>query len=204
VIGIGVALLVVGFMESAVFAMVDAFDQPPSFVGVIISVQGVGAVAGGLSSSWLIKRFGEVTAIWGSLILFAVALGVCAASPLLSVVFIGVVFLGYGLPVFIVAFMTLLQRRTPGRLMGRVSTATEVVLGTPQAISIAMGALLVSVISYRSIYWICATVIIAAAIYLRVAVGSAGPTVPDVSAAGGGGEAELGEDLAEVEPGRLD
>jgi hypothetical protein len=39
-------------------------------------------------------------------------------------------------------------------------------LGTPQALSIAVGALLVSVISYRSMYWICAAVIWAAAAYL--------------------------------------
>ena len=47
-----------------------------------------------------------------------------------------------------------MQRRTPNRLMGRVSAAADVVLGTPQAISIAVGALLVSLISYRTMYWI--------------------------------------------------
>ncbi len=40
-IAVGVSLLVIGFMESAVFAMVDAFDKPLSFVGVVVSVQGV-------------------------------------------------------------------------------------------------------------------------------------------------------------------
>ena len=48
VIALAIALLVVGFMESAVFAMVDAFGKPASYVGVIVSVQGVGAIAGGL------------------------------------------------------------------------------------------------------------------------------------------------------------
>jgi hypothetical protein len=54
--------------------------------------------------------------------------------------------------------------------MGRVSTAADVVLGTPQALSIAVGALLVSVISYRSMYWICAAVIWASAAYLMWAL----------------------------------
>ncbi len=165
-IAVGVSLLVVGFMESAVFAMVDAFDKPAGYVGVVVSVQGVGAIAGGLMSSTLIKRSGETTAIALSLTTFGVGLAICAASSWLSVVFVGVVVLGYALPVFIVAFTTLLQRRTPNRLMGRVSAATDVVLGMPQALSIATGALLVSLISYREIYWISAAVLVASAGYL--------------------------------------
>jgi MFS family permease len=166
----GTALLVVGFMESAVFAMVDAFDRPASFVGVVVSVQGVGAVAGGLSSSRLIKAIGEVNALALALATLAAGLGICAVSPLLAVVFAGVVVVGFALPLFIVALNTLLQRRTPHRLMGRVSTASDVILGTPQALSIAVGAVLVTVLSYRSIYWICAAVIMAAAAYLVWAV----------------------------------
>jgi MFS family permease len=169
-IAIGVALLVIGFMESAVFSMVDAFDKPASWVGVVISVQGVGAVLGGLSSARIVKRLGEANTITASLFVFALGLALCAASPLLSVVFGGVVVLGFALPVFIVAFNTLMQRRTPNRLMGRVSAAADVVLGTPQAISIAMGALLVSVISYRAMYWIIAAVIAVAALYLMGAL----------------------------------
>lgn len=82
---------------------------------------------------------------------------------------------GYALPVFIVAFNTLLQTRTPQRLMGRVSAATDVVLGTPQATSIAVGALLVSVISFREMFWICVAVILAAAAYLTVVLRRPGP-----------------------------
>jgi MFS family permease len=170
VLAIGAALLVVGFMESAVFAMVDAFGRPASFVGVVVSVQGVGAVAGGLSSSRLIKVIGEANAVALSLATLATGLVLCAVSALLSVVFVGVVVVGFALPVLIVGFNTLLQRRTPHHLMGRVSTAAEVILGTPQALSIAVGAVLVSVISYRSIYAICAAVILTAAVYLVGAV----------------------------------
>jgi MFS family permease len=177
----GTALLVVGFMESAVFAMVDAFDRPASFVGVVVSVQGVGAVAGGLSSSRLIKAIGEVNALALALATLAAGLGICAVSPLLAVVFGGVVVVGFALPLFIVALNTLLQRRTPHRLMGRVSTASDVILGTPQALSIAVGAVLVTVLSYRSIYWICAAVIMAAAAYLVWAVRDIGRSPVPVS-----------------------
>ncbi|MBA2697468.1 MAG: MFS transporter [Nocardioidaceae bacterium] len=173
----GLSLLVIGFMESAVFAMVDAFGKPATFVGVVVSVQGVGAIAGGVTSSRVIRRVGETTAIGLSLVILAVGLAVCAVSASLAGVFVGVAVLGYALPVFIVAFNTLLQLRTPQRLMGRVSAATDVVLGTPQATSIAVGALLVSLISFRDIYWVCSTVILAAAAYLTVALGGE-PQIP--------------------------
>lgn len=168
-VAVGISLLVIGFMESAVFAMVDAFDKPASYVGVVVSVQGAGAVVGGVTSAWLIKRTGETGAITLSLVIFAVGLAI-ASAPWMAAMFAGVVVLGYALPVFIVALNTLLQRRTPNRLMGRVSTATDVVFGIPQSCSIAVGALLVSLISYREIYWICAVVILASAGYLIVAL----------------------------------
>src|SRR4051794_35237195 len=56
--GFAVAILVMGFIESAVYALLDAFDKPATYVSVIVSVQGVGAVAGGLASSNVVKRIG--------------------------------------------------------------------------------------------------------------------------------------------------
>jgi MFS family permease len=201
-LAIGIALLVVGFLESAVFAMIDAFDQPASYVGVIVSVQGVGAIAGGLCSSTIIRRTDEVAGVVLSLGLLAAGLMIAAVSPWLPVVFAGVVVLGFALPLLIVAFTTLLQKRTPGPLMGRVSTATDVVLGTPQSLSIAVGAVLVTTLGYRSIYWISAAVIVAAAGYLRLALRG---TAPDaLSMTGRGDRGELEEDLPQIESRSLD
>jgi hypothetical protein len=55
--------------------------------------------------------------------------------------------------------------------MGRVSAATEVVLGTPQAISLAGGALLVTLLDYHVIYGVMAVVTATAAAYLLVVLG---------------------------------
>ncbi len=73
---------------------------------------------------------------------------------------------GIALPLFTVAFMTLIQRRTPQAIMGRVSTAVEVVMAAPQAISLAIGSLLVVLISYRLIFLVMAVVTAAAAVYV--------------------------------------
>ncbi len=187
-IAVAVALLVAGFMESAVFAAVEAYGKPASFVGVVVSVQGVGAVIGGLSSPRVIRRLGEAEAISFSLGVFAVGLAMAAASPWLWGFFAGTVVLGIALPVFIVASNTLLQRRTPQRLMGRVSAATDVLLGTPQAGSIALGALLVVLLSFREIFWISAVVIFGSAVYLAWALRGVRSSEP------------VGGELAEADP----
>jgi len=169
-VSLGLAILVLGFSESAIFAVTDAFGKPVEFVGVILTVQGVGAIAGGLTAPRLVRRLSETGAL--ALGMSATALGVLliAVAPALWLVLAGVVVLGYSIPVVIIAFTTVMQRLTPGRLMGRVSTATDVVLGTPQTLSIALGALLVSLLAYRVIFAIMAGVVALAVGYLAIAL----------------------------------
>jgi hypothetical protein len=76
--------------------------------------------------------------------------------------------MGAALPLLTVAFMTLIQRRTPLGIMGRVSAAVEVVMAAPQAISLAVGSLLVVVLSYRTILSIMGLVTVLAAAYITV------------------------------------
>jgi hypothetical protein len=45
--------------------------------------------------------------------------------------------------------MTAIQVRTPLRLQGRVSSAADVLISTPQTISIAVGAVLIAIVDYR-------------------------------------------------------
>ncbi|MBO0847441.1 MAG: MFS transporter [Nocardioides sp.] len=167
-IGFAMCILVLGFTESAVYALLDAFDRPATFVSVIVSVQGVGAVAGGLSSSWVVKRIGEVAACVVGLVLLAIGILVIAGTHSFVVVCLSAGVFGASLPLIMVAFMTLIQRRTPQAIMGRVSTAVEVVMATPQAISLALGSLLVVLLSYRQIFTVMALVTAAAAAYLVV------------------------------------
>jgi MFS family permease len=169
-IGFGMCILVVGFIESSVYALLDAFDKPATFVSVIVAVQGVGAVAGGLGSGALVKRIGEVGACVVGLAGLATGLVVIAATHSLTVVCVSAAVIGAGLPVLTVALMTLIQRRTPQAIMGRVSAAVEVVMTTPQAVSLAVGALLVVVLGYRQIFTIIAVVTTLAAAYIAVAL----------------------------------
>jgi hypothetical protein len=71
-----------------------------------------------------------------------------------------------GVPVVLVALFTLLQRSTPAALQGRVYSAVEVLVGVPQMVSIAAGALLVTVVDYRLLLLVEAAVVAAAGAWL--------------------------------------
>jgi MFS family permease len=165
-VGFALCILVLGFTESAIYALLDAFHRPATFVSVIVAVQGVGAVLGGFATSPLVKRVGEVAACVVGLTLLVAGIVVMGLTHDIVVVCASAAVFGAALPVITIAFMTLVQRRTPPALMGRVSTAVEVVMSTPQAVSLALGSLLVVVLSYRVIFSIMGGVTLVAALYI--------------------------------------
>jgi MFS family permease len=162
-IGFGLTMLVLGFGESAIFALTDHFDKPPTFVSVIVSVQGIGAVIGGVVSARFVRRFGEVATSTLGLVLLGVSSLGTAASPTVGGVLVSIVLFGAALPLLVVAYLTILQRRTPQRLIGRVSTAAEVVMTVPSAVSLALGAALVTMIDWRWIFLVTGVATLAGA-----------------------------------------
>ncbi|PWN00946.1 MFS transporter [Nocardioides silvaticus] len=165
-IGVGLSLLVIGFVESSIYALLDAFDRPPTYAGVFVAAMGVGAIGCGLVASRAVRRAGEVTAIVVGLVVFAIAVGGIAAAPSMDVVLVFAAVSGAGLPLMIIGYLTLLQRRTPQAIMGRASTAAEVVMATPQAVSLALGSLLVVIWDYRVIFAVVAVVMALGALHI--------------------------------------
>ena len=123
--------------ETLVFAYVDqGLHRSPAFVSVIVCVQGVGGLTGGLLASRVIRRIGEVGTAALGVLLFAVGFG-GFAYPNLVLGFVCAAVLGFGIPLAIVGFNTLLQRVTPAGVMGRV--AAQAVLGTDASIASLRG-----------------------------------------------------------------
>lgn len=166
VLGMAVAVLVTGFTESLVFAYVDrGLGRQPAFVGVLVTVQGIGGIIGGLLSAFLVRRLGEIAALaWGAGLFAPAALALVYPSVWLG--FVAMVLTGCALPLSFVGLHTLVQRRTPGPLLGRVAAATEALVSGPQALSIGGGAVLVGLVDYRLLFVLMSAVILAAASYL--------------------------------------
>jgi MFS family permease len=149
VIATGGALLVVGFSETLLFSVIDqGLHRSPSFMGVLSSVQGVGAIAGGLTAAAVLRRIGDVRLAGIGILLFALG-DLAFVSSSLPVVVAGMVVAGVGISWLIVGFGTALQTRTPAHLQGRVFSAADTMVGLPQTISIGLGAGLSTLVDYR-------------------------------------------------------
>jgi MFS family permease len=160
------ALLFIGFSETLTFEVVDVgLDRDPAFVGVLLAVQGVGAIAGAACAAGLVRRAGEGRAAAFGLLAFSLGTTLHVSSSL-PVVLVGLALFGVGVPVVLVALFTLLQRSTPAALQGRVYSAVEVLVGVPQMVSIAAGAVLVTVVDYRLLLLVEAAVVAAAGAWL--------------------------------------
>ncbi|GAB2835246.1 MFS transporter [Actinoallomurus bryophytorum] len=161
-----VAFLVVGFNESVFFSVLDhGLHRPPAFLGVLASAQGVGCVAGGLLAARLIGGRGENAATAIGLAAFGLGDALCVL-PRLAAVLAGKAVAGVGLAVIVVGFTTALQRRTPAPLVAQVSMTAETLVSGPQTVSIATGALLVSVVDYRILLMAVAAGMLGGAAYL--------------------------------------
>jgi len=165
-IALAFALLAFGFIESAGFSVATAgLHHQASFVGVIIAFLGGGSVVGGLTATPLLHRLSEgMLTVLG---LVSLAVGVLLLTlPSLGPVLAGAVLMGIMLPWVNVAATTVLQRRTPSDLLGRVGGAFGLSLTVPQVTSIGLGAALIAVVGYRVLLVIMAAVAVVAAAFL--------------------------------------
>ncbi len=166
VLSTAVCLLVVGFSETIVFAVLDrGLHRPTSFFGVLSSLQGTGAIVGGVTASRMLRRIGDVRLAGFGMALFAVG-ELSFVTSSLSIVLCGIAIAGAGIAWLIVGFATAIQLRSPARLQGRVASASDTIVSTPQTVSIALGAALVSVVDYRALVVVEAAVTALCALYL--------------------------------------
>lgn len=146
---VAVGFSAVGLVNVAVFPVMEqGLGVPAATLGLLVSVQGVGAIAGGMSASTLIGRHGEAR-------VFALGMGLLGLGVLslvthnMPVTLIGLVAVGLGVTWVVVSFTTFRQRSTPPRLQGRTASATNVAVNLPQTMLTLVGAALVGVLDHR-------------------------------------------------------
>lgn len=163
-----IAFGVTGITETVIFAVVgDGLHRPASFMGVLLSVQGGGSIAAGLAAAYLMRRAGAARTVGLALGCFALA-SLLYQGDSLPLVLAGAIADGLGVVWISVGLFTAMQVHTPPRLQGRVNAAATTLLITPQTVSIAAGAALISVVSYRLMLLVMMTVIGACAAWLLV------------------------------------
>ena len=163
---------VFGFFETVQFAVVGTgLHRSPAFLGVLTAAQGGGAVLGGLLAAPVLARTSERLLVGSGLLACALSC-VAATTGQLALVLAGGALLGACIVWINVGAITLIQRQTPARLLGRVDAAANVLVTVPQAVSIAVGAAAIAVLDYRILLAVMAAVMLAAAGYLARVPGS--------------------------------
>jgi MFS family permease len=148
-IGACAALLVLGFSETLIFAIVtNGLHRSPAFIGVLETFQGVGAIAGGITAAALMRRIGDVRLAGLGLSVFGAACFGMLSPSLGGVLPAGIV-IGIGIAWAIVSLATAYQRRSPTQVQGRVAAASNMLFSVPQTASIAAGAALITILDYR-------------------------------------------------------
>jgi MFS family permease len=159
---------VTGLFETVGFAVIDqGLHRSPSFLGVLDTVQGAGAVLGGLVAARVLRRLGEARTVGVGLGMVGVG-AVFMTLPVLPVVLAGMAVLGAGVPLFVVGWSTGLQRYTPRRLQGRVNAAANLAVTVPQTASIGLGAMLIAIVDYRILLLVIFAGMIACCLMLLV------------------------------------
>ncbi len=162
---VAIGLLALGAVDTIVFAYIDqGLHRPPSFLGVLLTVQGVGAVIGAVVAPRIMRRLGEVAVVAVGILAFGICIGLLI-YPSTPLALVAMPIAGLANTAAFVSYSTLLQRRTPGPIMGRVSAATDMVIGTAQTLSMAAGASLIAVVNYKIMF-----AVIAAALLINGAV----------------------------------
>jgi MFS family permease len=165
-VGVCAAMLVVGFSETLIFAIVTSgVHRSPAFIGVLETFQGVGAIAGGVTAAALMRRIGDVRLAGLGLAAFGAACFGLLIPSLGGVLPSGVV-VGVGIAWAVVSLATAYQRRSPQHVQGRVAAAANMLFSVPQTASIAAGAALIALIDYRVEIVIMALVTLFASAYL--------------------------------------
>nr|ASV47119.1 MFS transporter [uncultured bacterium] len=166
VVAVSAAMLVIGFIEVLLYAVVDAgLGRSPAFVGVLDLGFGAGSVVGGLLAAPVLRRLGPGHSVTAGLV--AVALGEAALIvPSAPVAIAGLAVVGLGVPPIVAGMSTTLQRLTPAHLQGRTFSAVDVLISTPQSLSIAAGAVLAATVDHRVLLAVTTGVILLSALYL--------------------------------------
>jgi MFS family permease len=159
-IAVVIAFGATGLLNVIVFPLLDGLGVDPAMIGVLVPIQGAGAVVGGILSAKIVTTLGEARAAALGMALLGLGTA-CFLVPVFALAVVGMVVMGLGIPVAAVAFVTLRQRVTPDHLQGRTAAAGNVAFNLPQTALSVAGAGLLAIVDYRLL--LAATVIAVAA-----------------------------------------
>ncbi len=122
------------------------------FIGLILSVGGIGGILGGVLAPWLRERLrcGQILLI--SLVIWTCALLLLALAPWLPLLLAGKFLLSFTWPAYAVAVVSYRLQQTPDELQGRVNSAFRNLSYGSEPLGSALGGLLLVVLSAQTVF----------------------------------------------------
>ncbi len=140
-----VIMLVDGALDVlVVIAALEFLDAGSGGAGTLSAVWGIGSVLGGLGVMAMLSRGRMMLGIAGGAALIGVSLAGLAGSSWLPLAAVALFAFGAGFTFLEVAVATLLQRQTPGHVLGRVAGVVE----TLSVVAIAIGSFGAAMLSH--------------------------------------------------------
>jgi MFS family permease len=172
---------VFNFATNATFAVFVLYAVGPASAmglsaqafGVLLATLAAGSVIGSFAADWVERKFGRSRALAACLVGGALTVGVPAltASPYL----IGAAFFTGGIAIVIsnVIMVSLRQRITPDRLLGRLNSSHRLVAWGSRPLGALAGGLLAQLLGLRVVFAIMAVVVLAVLAGMRVVTDNA-------------------------------
>ncbi|GIJ68092.1 MFS transporter [Virgisporangium ochraceum] len=162
-VALAVAIGVTGLTNTTNFAAIEVgLGSGPAMLAVLASVQGAGAVVGGLTAGPLVARWDERRTATVGLVLLGLGIAPTMGTSLALIV-VGLLGCGIGVSLTVVSFVTLRQRRTPPTLQGRAAAASNMAFNVPQLSAALAATGLILVVDYRVLIGVTVAVILVAA-----------------------------------------
>jgi MFS family permease len=143
----GFALFTGGLTLTALYGVVaGGLHRQPAYLGLLVSVQGVGSVVSGLVAPHLMARLRERRFVALGMGITAVGVALIAV-PALGPILAGQALRGIGQPWIVIGSVTAMQRTTPAAMQGRAAGAVYTLLFVPQAVALLAGPALGQIVS---------------------------------------------------------
>ncbi len=176
VVGAFLTMLVTDLtIPAEVFLARDTFDAGDTGYGLLVSLWGAGMVAGSALTAILNNRVNLIFLYFTGIFVWALALFATGLSPTFALALGALTIAGVANGIDNVATDTILQRRVPDALLGRVFSVRFMGYSVAEAVAYPAGGLIVDAVGPRTTYLFAgsATAVAGVLILLFIAAGSA-------------------------------
>jgi DHA3 family macrolide efflux protein-like MFS transporter len=135
-LGLVLALLGIGGVDVLIVPFTRfVFNLAPQALGLLLTLQGIGMMAGGLIAGWLGRKVPPVVIAVSSMVLLGVAMAAFGEAPTYLAGMLIIPWAGLALAPLNASLQTILQQGVPGHLLGRAGALTEMASTLAQLIS---------------------------------------------------------------------